>query len=51
MPLDKWIVLIAGVAAIAWLNWNFFRGVNRRAAARKAAEAAARQAAPERSAD
>jgi hypothetical protein len=30
MPLDKWIVLIAGVAAIAWLNWHFFRSVRRR---------------------
>lgn len=30
MPLDKWIVLIAGIAAIAWLNWHFFRSVRRR---------------------
>ena len=30
MPLDKWIVLIAGVAAIVWLNWHFFRSVRRR---------------------
>lgn len=30
MSLDKWIVLIAGIAAIAWLNWHFFRSVRRR---------------------
>lgn len=30
MTLDKWIVLVAGVAAIAWLNWHFFKSVGRK---------------------
>ena len=47
MTYDKWIVLIGGVAAIVWLNWNYFRGVNRRAEERKRAEAAQRAAAGE----
>ncbi|HLA89130.1 MAG TPA: cupredoxin domain-containing protein [Gemmatimonadaceae bacterium] len=29
MSLDKWLVLAAGVGAIAWLNWHFFRAVRR----------------------
>lgn len=33
MTLDKWLVLAAGLAAIAWLNWHFFRAVRSRAAA------------------
>jgi len=30
MTLDKWIVLAIAIAAIAWLNWNFFRTMRRR---------------------
>ena len=41
MPLDKWIVLFAGLSAIAWLNWHFFAATRRTAAAR--AGAAGRQ--------
>ena len=37
MPLDKWIVLVAGLGAIAWLNWHFFAAVRRSAAAREVA--------------
>jgi plastocyanin domain-containing protein len=38
LPLDKWIVLIAGVSAIAWLNWHFFAATRRSAQARAAAD-------------
>lgn len=34
MPLDKWVVLIGGVTAIAWLNWHFFAAARRTASAR-----------------
>jgi Cu+-exporting ATPase len=30
MPIDKWIVLIAAIGAISWLNWHFFAGLRRR---------------------
>lgn len=33
MPLDKWIVLLAGVTAIIWLNWHFFGAMRSRATA------------------
>ncbi len=29
MTYDKWLVLVAGVGAIAWLNWHFFRTMKR----------------------
>jgi plastocyanin domain-containing protein len=29
VPLDKWVVLLAGVSAIAWLNWHFFGAARR----------------------
>ena len=25
MRIDEWIVLLVGVAGIAWVNWYFFR--------------------------
>ena len=34
MSVDKWLVLFAGLSAIAWLNWHFF------AAARRSVKAA-----------
>jgi plastocyanin domain-containing protein len=33
MSVDKWLVLAAGLAAIAWLNWHFLRFMRRPAAA------------------
>ena len=37
MSTDKWLVLAAGIAAIAWLNWHFLRGLRRPVAAAPAA--------------
>jgi hypothetical protein len=32
VTLDKWIVLVVGIAAIGWLNWNFIRRMRSRSA-------------------
>lgn len=37
MSPDKWVVLLGGVSAIAWLNWHFFAATRRSASARAAA--------------
>ena len=37
MSFDKWLVLLGGIAAIAWLNWHFFRATRRIATARASA--------------
>lgn len=37
MTLDKWIVLFGGLAAVAWLNWHFFRATRRAVTARTTA--------------
>src|SRR5574337_1193944 len=33
MTATEWVVLIAGIAAIAWVNWYFFIAARRRPAA------------------
>ncbi len=30
MTPDKWLVLVLGVSAIAWLNWHFFASTKKR---------------------
>ena len=37
MTTDKWLVFAGGIAAIAWLNWHFFRATRRSATARAVA--------------
>ena len=37
MSLDKWIVLLGGMSAVAWLNWHFFAAARRRVSARPTA--------------